>query len=72
MHWYVYHSRNAMKQSYVSLETQVVYCSKQQARLCLGNVVWVVEGDDGSPVSCSVADCLIVQSVDEPSPHARG
>ncbi len=71
MHWYVYRSRNAMKQSYASLGTPVVYSSKQQPRLCLGNVVWVVEGDDGSPVSYSVADCFIVQSIDEPSPHAR-
>ena len=60
-----------MKQSYASLGMPLDYSTKEQARLYLGNVVWVIDGDEGSPVRYSITDCFIVQSIDEPSPRAR-
>jgi len=67
MHWYVYHSRNTMGHAYSNAEARVVYSSKLQPKLCLGDTVWVVEGDECSPANFALVDTFLVRSTDVPS-----
>lgn len=66
MHWYVYHSQKAMGHSYASIGASVVYSTKKQPKLCLGDVVWVVEGDSSTPTEFALVDCFKVHMADTP------
>lgn len=68
MHWYVYYSRETMGHAYENLPGPVVHSSKLQPKLCLGDTVWVVEGDESTPVNYTLVDKLVVDSTDTPSP----
>lgn len=68
MHWYVYHSRKTMGHPYIGLPGPVVYSSKLQPKLCLGDTVWVIEGDESTPVNYTLVDKFFVSSTDTPSP----
>jgi hypothetical protein len=65
-HWYVYHSQKTMGHSYASLGRSIVYSTKKQTKLCLGDVIWVVEGSANTPVSFALADCFKVTETDIP------
>jgi len=66
MHWYVYHSRNAMRHTYASLGRSLVYSTKRQTKLCLGHYVWVIEGTESNPAAFSLVDCFKVTETDIP------
>lgn len=57
-HWYVYHSKKTMGHSYESLGESAVYSATEQPKLCIGDVVWVVEGGDSDPMTFSLVDCF--------------
>lgn len=57
-----------MGHAYSELGTRVVYSSKQQPKLCLGDTVWVVEGDERAPANFALVDAFVVRSTDIPSP----
>lgn len=70
-HWYVYHSVKTMGHSYKSLGKSTVYSSKQQPKLCIGDCIWVVEGDDSQPTEFGLVDCFIYKATDYP-PFSAG
>lgn len=65
-HWVVYHSQEIMKQSYSSLTEATVYSTKQQPKLCNGDIIWVIEGDTNQPKRYALADCFPLLRCDDP------
>ncbi|MFC1560720.1 hypothetical protein ACFL3W_02135 [Pseudomonadota bacterium] len=68
-HWYVYHSQKTMGHSYESMAESAVYSTKQQPKLCIGDIIWVVEGNNNQPTGFSIADCFKHSRADYPSPY---
>lgn len=65
-HWYVYHSMNTMGHSYNSIGQSAAYSTKEQRKLCLNDVIWVIEGNMGNPKEFSLVDCFHYSSTDYP------
>ncbi len=59
-HWYVYHSKKAMGCSYSSLGESAVFSKFERPKLCLGDMVWVIEG----PGEFILVDCFRYQDTD--------
>jgi hypothetical protein len=57
-HWLVYHSQRTMQHSYASLAEHAVYSTKEQTKLCFGDVIWVIEGSMFQPTQYSLVDCF--------------
>ncbi|WP_426360359.1 hypothetical protein ACPUVO_09140 [Pseudocolwellia sp. HL-MZ19] len=68
-HWYVYHSQKTMKATYLSLAESSAYSKSNRRELCLGDIIWVIEGDQDNPTNFSIADCFKYTESDYPSPH---
>lgn len=68
-HWYVYHSQKTMRHSYKSLGESVVYSTKQQPKLGIGDMIWVIEGDMSKPTEFSLVDCFRYSEADQPSQY---
>jgi len=66
MHWYVYHSQKSMGHAYAELGAPMVFSTKNQPKLCHGDVVWVIEGDSSTPTNYTIADCFKVRDTDLP------
>jgi hypothetical protein len=66
-HWYAYHSQNAMKHPYEDVGRSAFYLSKKAVKnLCIGDIVWVVEGDTKTPANFSLVDCFEYSSSEFP------
>lgn len=65
-HWYVYHSQNAMGHSYASLGEPAVFLTSEKSKLCLRDLIWVIEGDRDTPCNYHIADCFRYEDTDYP------
>jgi hypothetical protein len=58
-----------MKQTYSSLGEPAVYSTTRQPKLCKGDVIWVVEGDDSQPMQFRIVDCFTLSHCDDVPRH---
>jgi hypothetical protein len=65
-HWYVYHSQKTVKNTYSSLAESTVFSKSNRRDLCIGDIIWVVEGDLSNPVNFTLVDCFIYKTCDYP------
>ena len=65
-HWYFYHSQKTMGHSYASLCESAVFVSSEKSKLCLGDLIWVIEGDKDTPCNYQIADCFRYINTDYP------
>lgn len=56
-----------MEHSYEAVPGSAVYSFKQQPKLCIGDIIWVIEGDNNQPANFSIADCFRHTGTDYPS-----
>ncbi|WP_273455872.1 hypothetical protein [Nevskia ramosa] len=63
-HWYVYHSQKTMKRPYSFAVGSAVFSTKNQPKLCNGDIVWVVDGDLAEPSQFKLADCFRVEATE--------
>ena len=66
MNWFVYHSQSRMGHSYESLGKSAVYSTKKRPKLCLGDLIWVVEGSADKSKTFTLVDAFEVASMDFP------
>jgi hypothetical protein len=69
-HWYVYHSTKTMKCDYASLGESAAYSTSERRKLCLRDVIWVIEG----PGDFALVDCFRYEDADYkplPAPFQR-
>lgn len=66
MHWYVYHSQRTMGHAYADLGAPTVFSTKNQPKLCHGDIIWVIEGDTDNPTNYTIADCFKVRDTELP------
>lgn len=64
--WFVYHSARSAGVPYSSIGAPAVYSSAEKKKLCLADVVWVVEGSKEDPTTFSLVDVFLVDRVDDP------
>ncbi|KAB0317169.1 hypothetical protein F6W79_19350 [Vibrio diabolicus] len=69
--WYVYHSRKTVKRTYSSLAESTVFSKSNHRELCIGDLIWVIEGDLDNPVNFTLVDCFRYTSNEYP-PFVRG
>lgn len=65
MDWYVYHSERTMGRSYESFGEPFVLSTRRRPKLCLGDVIWVVEGFGRPLAGFRLADCFAVRATEE-------
>ena len=66
-HWYAYHSQNTMKHPYSDIGRSAFYLSKKTVKnLCIGDLIWVVEGDTTTPANFFLVDCFKYSSSEFP------
>lgn len=65
-HWYVYHSQKTVKNTYSSLAESTVFSKSNRRDLCIGDIIWVVEGDLSNPVNFTLVDCFSYKNCDYP------
>lgn len=64
--WYVYHSQKTVKKPYSSLKESTVFSKTNRRDLCIGDTIWVVEGDTNNPINFFVVDCFTYTTSDYP------
>ena len=64
--WFVYHSARSAGVPYSSIGGPAVYSATEKKKLCLSDVVWVVEGSREDPTTFALVDVFLVERVDDP------
>ncbi len=65
-HWYIYHSVKTMRHDYATLGISAVYSKNNQPKLCLHDIIWVVEGSIEKPTQFRLVDCFQYSSNEYP------
>lgn len=55
-----------MGHAYSELGAPMVFSTKNQPRLCHGDAIWVIEGDEDNPTNYSIVDCFLVKGTEIP------
>jgi hypothetical protein len=64
--WYVYHSQNTVKNPYSALGESTVFSKTNRRDLCIGDTIWVIEGDTSNPINFTLVDCFSYTTNDYP------
>jgi len=65
-HWYGYHSEKTMGYPYAKVGRSAMYVTRPPSKLCIGDHIWVVEGDQHTPTRFTLVDCFVYSDAAHP------